>query len=651
MSPCRLSRVAVLLGLIGVASTAELFFTDFNAPFTPTDGSPATGPVRQAEAQASAATIIAQAVQAGVGTIDDQGGSVTSGALLLGVDSSKAVGPWSAELVTGPIAISNSERDLAKLTLGFMLSVSSPQPVTVRIESLDEAGNVTGGLEGAVHPAAADFFQRFAVELSELKPTSNALFSPTAPAIRLSFGMRGSADGSGWAAAVGHELRLDNLSFASPAYYVSPSGSDVADGRSAATAFASPQRALTVAGPGDIILLMDGTYGLQADSSTVVPVANFVHAGTPARWITLKNHPGHAPLLSSAGQPAIGMALGTAETPSDVKLAYLEVRGLHIRGNGDSVREKFPGEIGQSTRNTDVRGINVNAVHHTGKTYHHLRFADNTIEFCTADGLYLDYADWFQVEHNHIRNNCATTREFAPAGLAVMHFANFDQVDDTTKILISGNHVSGNRLLSPNRKKGDQQIYFNGNGILLDANAEDLTNNGKEPPAEPQYYKGRTLVQNNLVVGNGGGGIQMWGSHRLDLINNTLYHNGTTPELKWGQVGMDMCHDVRLVNNVIVAQADRPLDTWMVKRIDRNTQNIYRANNVYFGGATPPTLGENDVVTDPQLVNPGEDPATADFRLKDGSPALHSGRPTGFVPPTDINGQSRAVSPSRGAYQ
>ena len=37
------------------------------------------------------------------------------------------------------------------------------------------------------------------------------------------------------------EIRLDNVHYAKPAYYVSPKGSDAANGRSEKTAFATPQ--------------------------------------------------------------------------------------------------------------------------------------------------------------------------------------------------------------------------------------------------------------------------------------------------------------------------------------------------------------------------------------------------------------------------
>jgi parallel beta-helix repeat protein len=377
-------------------------------------------------------------------------------------------------------------------------------------------------------------------------------------------------------------------------------------------------------------------------------VAKFVRPGTPAGWITLKNYPGHAPVLSAHGQQAINIK----QVKGSPTLAYLEVRGLHIRGNGDTVREQFPDEVGKSTPNTDVMGIHINGrttpypgERTPGEMVHNIRLADNLVEFCTADGIYVQYCDWLFVENNTVRNNCWFTTGYAPAGFAVMGYANFDGVDDGFKMLIAGNQVYGNRLTVPNQPGGQAKktSYFNGNGILLDANAE-------KPPA---VYLGRTLVQNNLVFNNGGGGIQMWGSHRLDIVNNTLYHNGATPELKWGQFGVDMCRDVRIVNNVVVAQADRPLDSWFVGQKDRKTAYILRMNNLFWGGAKPNIEGINDLVADPLFVNASTNASMADFRLQPGSPALRAGRWEMFSPVIDLDGKLRPVNTSAdlGAFQ
>ncbi len=460
--------------------------------------------------------------------------------------------------------------------------------------------------------------------------------------------MTGSAEG--WPAATHQEVRLDNVHYGKAAYYVSPGGNDAHDGRTEQTAFASPQRAVDAAQPGDVILVMDGTYSRAAGKREKTPVAKFVRPGTPSGWIVLKNYPGHRPTFSSHGQPAIEIVQTRPVAPAVGTVpAYFEIRGLRVRGNGDTAREKFPAEIGTASPNVDSQGIVING--RTGPDsrprivtdmVHHVRLADNVVEFCTSGGIYVEFTDWLFVENNRIENNCWTTASYAPSGFALMGYANFDAQDNAYKILVSGNRASGNRLTVKNhlRNESPRTKFYNGNGILLDANADKAVT-----------YLGRTLVQNNLAFNNGGGGIQMWGSHRLDLLNNTIAHNATV--IPWGQVGFEFCSDVRFINNIVVAPPGLPLDTWFLGRADERTSRIVRSNNLYWGGGHPNIPGIGDIVADPLFVNPGTDSATADFRLKPGSPARQGGRWELFSPGTDLDGKPRPGNgaPALGAFQ
>jgi parallel beta-helix repeat protein len=599
------------------------------------------------------------------GTVDIAGSKEASGGLLLVKDQRDQSGwiygksgwfhrneapiqaggakrPWTLALTSGPLAVANTETNLGKLTFSFSLSASSALPVRVSIESFDAQQKRTGGLETTIRPAAADFYQRYALDLSMLEPAGDGTFDPLAPFVSFTL-VIGSA--AGWPAAAYHEVRLDNVHYAKAALYVSPQGSDTNDGRTEKTAFATPQKAVDAAQPGDIIVLMNGTYAQPAGTRERTPLAKFTRPGVPAGWITLKNYPGHKPVLSTHGQPAISIV----QVKDQPTLAYLEMRGLNVRGNGDTAREQFPAEIGKATPNTDVQGIIINGriTRHPGKRtenemVHHIRLADNVVEFCTSDGIYAEYCDWLFLEKNRIENNCWTTVGYAPSGFSLMGYANFDALDNVPKILIAGNRVSGNKLTVFNHPRGEKATaFYNGNGILLDDNAGN--------PSEA--YLGRTLVQNNLAHNNGGGGIQMWGSHRLDLINNTIYHNATN--LDWGQVGFERCRDVRLINNIIVAPPNRALDTWVTGRMDEQTAGIVRLNNLYSGGAEPNVEGINDLRADPLFVNATADPATADFRLKAGSPALRAGRWELFSPTDDLDGKPRPTrgAPDLGAYQ
>ncbi len=634
MKPALIIVVAAVMSpSVFAQPTGTLLQYDFNGT--------ATWPI-------SSQKLSAPGVMAGkFGTIDTPDVAESSGGLLLIMDKGAPEG-WTSALKSGPLAVKNSETNLGKLTLAFDLSATRALPVRVIVESYNDKQERTGGLETIIHPAAATFYQRYALDLSAMKATGDGMFDPSAPFVGFTFELSSTA---GWPAATRHELRLDNVHYAKPAWYVSSQGKDTNDGRSEESPFANPRQAVEIAQAGDIIVVMNGTYSRAEGQPAKTPVAKFVRPGTPAGWITLKNYPGHKPMFSSHGQEAVNITRTRKGTPEEgQKLSYIEVRGLHVKGNGDTAKQDYPDEIGKWSPNTNSQGIVVNGrstphpgARTPGEIVHHIRLADNLVELCTADGIYVEYADWLYVENNQIINNCWTTHSYAPSGMAVMGYANFDTSDNVYKMLVAGNKVSGNRLEVMNQPWGKtpKTSFFNGNGLLFDANAEK---------PETGAYLGRTLVQNNLVFNNGAAGIQLWANHRMDIVNNTIYNNGTV--LRWGQLGFERSRDVRLFNNIIVGRDDTPLDSWFEK-MDSGTSAIVRSNNLYFSGSKPNIPGVGDVVADPQFVNPSDDPAVADFRLKPGSPAIKAGRWELFSPVIDLAGRPRPDNsvPDIGAFQ
>ncbi|WP_395139002.1 hypothetical protein [Armatimonas sp.] len=104
-----------------------------------------------------------------VGTIDTAGSQETSGGML-----AKRI------LTSDLLAVSNPETNLGKLTLSFSLSVSALRPVSVKLESFDAKKKRTGSLETTIYPAAPDFHQRYAFELSTMRGN----FKPTDPFVK-----------------------------------------------------------------------------------------------------------------------------------------------------------------------------------------------------------------------------------------------------------------------------------------------------------------------------------------------------------------------------------------------------------------------------------------------------------------------------------
>ncbi len=634
-----LSRTFTVLGFLAVTfrslSAATLLQADFNA----NNPWPVLTAYRTTAGASPVSAVVASASVAPVGTIDVAGSSSPTNAVRLVVDSSAATGPWSAGVSSGLLALTNPEPDLAKLTLAFSLSVSLSRPVSVRVESFDAAGARTGGLVGLVHPAAADFYQRYAVDLSTMVASGAGVFQPAGPQIQLSFEIADTVGGDTWPAAAGLEVRVDNIHFASPAYYVSPGGNDTSSGRTPATALRTPQRAIDLAQPGDIVLLMEGTYqgGLN-------PVVSFRRAGTPSAWISLKSFPGQRAVLTSNGWNIVSVAAGSSGAPSALVLAYLEVRGLHVRGEGDVVRQKYPDAIGKADSRSNSNGIAIDGRYMTNVP-HHIRLADNLVEYCPGQGLGALEADWIAIENNLSRYNCWTTI-YGTSGISTLGASNFDATSGNYKMLIRGNTCHRNETFE---MWAAAKKYSDGNGIIIDVNV-------KTESRPNVSYLGRTLVQNNLSYDNGGSGIHTVSADHVDIVNNTAYLNSASVNLEYSQIYSYSSRDVRIVNNILVARVanlaagERPEP---VNQLAGPNNSVLFSNNIYFGGNIAPTLGPGDIVADPRFVNASRDPAVADFRLKDNSPAIDSGLAVPYAPRRDQLGRLRTQggAPDRGAFE
>jgi hypothetical protein len=532
------------------------------------------------------------------------------------------------------LPVKSGETNLGKITLSFSLSASSAKPIAVRVESFGADRKRTGGLVGRVVPAAPDFFQRYALDLSTLKPEGSGKFDPKSKYVQFSFEGAGNGINGGE-----YQLRLDNVNYATPAFYVSPKGSDTNDGLTEKTALATPQKALDTAQPGDIICLMEGTY----DGGNA-PVASFLRGGKPDAWIVLKNYPGQKPKLTSTGWNIVGIVQGSKEKPSDEpSLCYLEVRSLHVRGEGDVAKTKYPEAMNKPDSRTNTNGISVNG-RFAKNVPHHIRFADNLVEYCPGQGLGELEADWITIENNISRFNCWTTI-YGTSGISTLGATNFDTTDNVYKILVRNNISYGNEtreICIPAGRLTD------GNGIILDVNQHTSTN-------LESTYRGRTLVQNNLCFNNGGSGIHTVRANRVDIVNNTAYLNSASKGLDYSQIYTYGSEDVRILNNILVAPVadvsagEKPEP---VNRISGKNKDVVFAHNLYFGGNIAPTLGEGDAIGDPLFLKPTRDGKVADFRLQSGSPAYGKGKSFPFAPVLDLNGKPRrAESPTLGAYE
>lgn len=589
--------------------------------------------------------VVALSTQA-QGTLDSRGGQPGK-ALQLSADASPASGYWGAGASTGWLSNPNGLADLAQLTLAFDLWCSSPHPVRFVIKGFDAAGQPTGSLEGVALAPAAAVYHRQVFDLDTLRKAGGN-FNGQSRYLQIQFEISNDAAlGPGaWPNSAQNAIRVDNISLTAPSFFVDAQrGSDQFSGRTADQAFATIQHALDQVQAGDTVMVRDGTY---TNAYSGGDLAALDTAGTPSRWIVLRNFPGHRPLLTTtAARPAWN---GLRLNPNS---AYVEIRGLHLRGNNyspaitlaeaeaDSQRVDGISYFGNPLYNGNgiaVMGKRAGGV--TAQRPHHVRIIGNTVNAWGGGGIAAIEADQVTLAHNRSYDN-AWYSAYACSGVSIFHAWNFS-TDSNYRYFVLGNVAHGNRSLVTWASTNPRRLS-DGNGFIID----DFHNTQSSSSIQGHAYSGRVLVQNNLSINNGGGGIQVYKSSNADIINNTAFRNST--ELAgYGEIFANQASGIRFSHNILWARPQRPLNV-------STGSDIVFSRNRYFGdGGNAYALGVGDSYGDPAFVHASIDFAAADFRPGAVSAVVDASdfAPAG-VPRTDLDGlrRPRGAGVDLGAYE
>lgn len=409
---------------------------------------------------------------------------------------------------------------------------------------------------------------------------------------------------------------------AANSYYVNgATGNDGNSGLSAAAAFKTLDHAASIVNPGDTVLIAGGTYTDGGNNW----VLHSTRSGTAAAWITFKNIPGQTPIFTFSGWAGI-----------KVDASYIVIDGITVIGNNDHCTVAGAAADAQSggadpayngtAVSLDARGV-------TNK-YNHITIKNCTLEKCGCGGVGELECDYTTIDHCTIFNN-AWYSQYGGSGISLCTSCNVDTAAGYHNI-ISNNVVYNNRMLINYYSTGKPT---DGNGIIMDSN----NNVGVSPPIPP--YSGRTLIYNNLVVNNGGGGVHVFDSQHVDACYNTCYHNAQI-ESDYNELDAIDAGDVQFFDNIAVANSGGQANyIW-------NSTNITFDYNLYDIGSTSAT-GTHDLTGDPLFVNPGNDPTTANFNLQAASPAVDSAAAGPYTPTVDILGAPRpqGAHNDRGAYE
>ena len=422
-------------------------------------------------------------------------------------------------------------------------------------------------------------------------------------------------------------------------FYVHPDGSDenAGDSLSADRAFRTIRYGLSQLIPGDSLLVADGIY--EENNLRVLDVRGDADRVTVVKSI----NPWGAEI---AGNVEFNINLQIENS------TYIRVEGFEIYG------------IGRTSATNKATGLQI-----FGSDY--VTVENNFVHDCGCNGISGRESDYMTIVRNVTRDN-ARYSQFNCSGISVYQPRMLDQ-EPGTHILIAENVSFENEVRLAFSPLGFG-VPTDGNGIILD----DFNNTqsfGDQPNDTPPYVA-ETIVENNLVFGNGGAGIKTFEVERVIIRNNTSYHNNFVLQeftTNTGEIILQVLGDeAEVYNNVGVSEFGFQSQAFSSQTVT-DTAEVILANNLFLGSTVyngaDPQLTENQFVTEDRQSYPAfanaqdsvffqtfEFTSVNDFRqffgLREGSPAIDAGA-NDLAADTDLNGIPRPIGPlvDIGAYE
>lgn len=399
-------------------------------------------------------------------------------------------------------------------------------------------------------------------------------------------------------------------------YVSGDSGSDASlNPFNVATPYKTLQKASDITVPGDEVQIMNGTYTVLQNGDPNTYILNITRSGSPGKYITYKKYPGASPVIHSFGNNWIAVSIDAS---------YIIFDGLEVKGANDNTpgggflaaakdAEKEFRAGGRDYYKLSQYNTNGVVVGNKNGTVH-VVLRNCIIHDFPGGGIGAFKADYLTIENNRSYNN-NWFGMYGGSGISVIFNRNSDNNTSIYKTIVSGNTSYNNYSQVPYAYSSSGKLS-DGNGIIIDINYKTT---------ETPDYNGRTLVENNIVYGNGGSGIHVFYAQHVDLINNTAYSNEKV--LEYGNLGAYFSADVKFRNNI--AYSKNGGIAFIIARAagTGTSDNITADYNLNFNGTVSndgTTTSTHNTVADPKFMNI----ATADFNLQTTSPAINAGMPT-----------------------
>jgi hypothetical protein len=363
--------------------------------------------------------------------------------------------------------------------------------------------------------------------------------------------------------------------------------------------------------PGDIVTVKNGTY---VENDQGAGGITLIRPGTDTAWITFRAQHRHRALLRSNAK----IVLNVTSTAN-----YNQIDGFDV----------------QNTRNRDNSGDGQGQGLNATNT-HHVIFSHNKVHECAHSGIIAFQSDFVRIEDNEVFHNAfwnpgggsginlhwLVTSTATPGA----RFANGFGVQVRRNLVYRNeSKVDTNNVLLTS---ASSSFATDGNGIIADRN--------RDGTATP--YSREILIENNVILDNGGRAIQIYRSNNVLARNNTTYLNLKTLKLgsilgasRRGEINITGCVNCRIVNNLLFGRPGLPVASEKTYVGDGlpNTGTTW-TYNLLWHTSSDPIIGvgvqaaPTNLLRDPLFViRPSTPPiiTATNYQLASGSPARNSG--------------------------
>lgn len=394
-----------------------------------------------------------------------------------------------------------------------------------------------------------------------------------------------------------------------------------------------------------------GTLSVTSSSPTPIPAVPISGTGSDQATINVP-----------ADQPTIQAAINAAASGATVVVApgtYVE----NINFSGKSITLTSSGGTSATIIDGNAAGsvVTFNQGETSGAVLNDFTIQNGRTNF--GAGIYINGASP-RITNNIIKNNAGID------GIGMY-------VKDGSPT-IQGNTITAN-LENTGSGGGGGGVHITGSyGVTSDANlngnliTDNHLNGGGAGGGVLVDYYASALIQNNYIADNsaynGGGGIDAWSNVPVTIVGNVIVNNSSGGGGDGGGIYLQGSGQVLAVNNTLFGNASNSgtseIATWVYppNAIFKNnivyatsgtaiscpnTSGLLTATNNVVYSVSPATNGNcpafaatnANLFTEPGMVNP----ASGDFHLHVGSPAIDAGVSDPNLPATDIAGSTRVL--------